>query len=389
MHAIQSKLEDSAFMVFETRSENADSELHKLGAVVHTYGPGLLGELEPSVVILGNDWGAEERQIISEARELGIPTVCIQEGCLDFADDRMLRMRHADYALLQGPEMLRYLDRPNAIITGNPKYDSLRERPFDPGLPIMINCNFTYGVYEDAREPWIREVIGACREAGRDFFISQHPRDRAEFPNEYTVVRSDASKIQDQLEQTSLVVTRFSTVIYEALMMGRKAIYFNPHGEPFRIFQQDETGAVPVARNQSELLALIRLALTTGDDDWIKRRQFLLSHCATLEGDAAARCAETVRAIAERHAGGVSSNQVRNGTQHQPKEHRLHRVGDQLLDCSKAELIDRAKVHLQSGRIADAANCIRVGRERYPNSAGFEAAWNQLQSALGGRIPED
>jgi predicted O-methyltransferase YrrM len=177
-------------------------------------------------------------------------------------------------------------------------------------------------------------------------------------------------------------------VIYEALMMGRKVIYFNPHGEPFRIFQQDETGAVPVARNQSELLALLRLALATRDDDGIKRRQFLLSHCATLEGDAAARCAETVRAIAERHAGGVSSNQVRNGTQHQPKEYRLHRVGDQLLDCSKAELIERAKVHLQCGRIADAADCIRLGRERYPNSSGFEAAWNQLQSALGGQIPE-
>ncbi|MCZ6822458.1 MAG: FkbM family methyltransferase [Deltaproteobacteria bacterium] len=388
MFPIHSKLEGSSFMLLQHDTENAASTLQKLPASVFSYRPGVLAELRPRVAIFGNDWGPQERQIVAEAQASGIPTVCIQEGCLDFADDKLRRMQQCDYAFLQGPVMLRYLDRPNTIVTGNPKYDSIQEQTFDPERPIMINCNFTYGVYEEVRESWVREAVEACRSLGRRFFISQHPRDRGAFPPEYPVKASDASSISAQLAETSVVITRFSTVIYEALMLGVRAIYFNPHGEPFGIFQQDETGAVPVAQDQSELLALLRLALTAGDDDPVKRRQFLLSHCATLNGDAAERCADAIRAIAEKRAGGVSSNQVRIGTQHQAKEYRLPRVRDQLPDCSKAELIERAKVHLQSGRIADAADCIHLGRERYPSSAGFEAAWNELQSTLGGQIPE-
>ncbi len=361
MFPVHSKLEGSSFMLLQHDTENAASTLQKLAASVFSYRPGRLGELLPRVVIFGNDWGPQERQIVAEAQALGISTVCIQEGCLDFADEKIRRMRQCDYAFLQGPVMLRYLDRPNTIVTGNPKYDSIQEQTFDPKRPVMINCNFTYGVYEEIRESWVREAVEACRSLGRRFFISQHPRDRGAFPPEYPVRASDASSISAQLAETSVVITRFSTVIYEALMLGVRAIYFNPHGEPFRIFQQDETGAVPIAQDQSELLALLRLALTTRDDDPVKRRQFLLSHCATLNGDAAARCADAIRAIAERRAGGISSNQVRNGTQHQRKKHRLHKVGDQLPDCSKPELTLRPYRERATRLRADSAEETRCG----------------------------
>jgi len=297
MFSIHSKLDGAGFLVFENQAEHAASTLEALGASALVYRPGDLAKLKPRTLVLANDWGAQERQIVAEARELGISTVCIQEGCLDFADEAIPRMRQADYVFLQGPAMLRHLERPNAIVTGNPKFDSLRAYPFDRELPIMINCNFTYGVYENVRAEWMRESVEACRAAGRPFFVSQHPRDRGELPPEYPVRRSDPSALLTQLKECSVVITRFSTVIYEALLLGRKVIYFNPHGEPFPIFLEDDTGAIPIARTREELVALLRAALIGEIDDGFQRRQFLLDHCAMLDGNAAENCAMELELI--------------------------------------------------------------------------------------------
>ena len=140
-------------------------------------------------------------------------------------------------------------------------------------------------------------MVESCRELGLDFFISQHPRDKGVFPPEYPVYKSDAFKMQQQLQNTSILVSRFSTVIYEAAAMGREVVYYNPHCEPFRIFAQDKTGGISIANNRSELLRAIASTVENLGKNNKNRRNFLLQHCNTLNHDAVNKCSEALRTI--------------------------------------------------------------------------------------------
>ena len=301
MLPIAERLENSRFMVFPAKDENAELYLTKHQKMFAQYYPGTLKTIEPLVIVLGSDWGGYEQQAIQEAKALGIPTVCIQEGCLDFQDPHVNRMKRADYAFLQGPVMRKYIRRQdNIFITGNPKYDSLYETPLPEKVTVMINSNFTYGIYENARDRWVQDVVESCKELGLDFFISQHPRDKGVFPGEYPVIKSDAFRIRQQLQDTSILVSRFSTVIYEALAMGREVIYYNPHRENFRIFAEDDTGGIRIADNRSELVSSISSAIENLGQNKENKSRFLIEHCTTLNHDAANNCAENLRAIAQK-----------------------------------------------------------------------------------------
>jgi glycosyltransferase involved in cell wall biosynthesis len=292
-------LEKSFFMVIAAKNEQADFYLDKLKVQFLTYRCGILQTIQPGVIVFGCDWGGYEQQVIREAKALGIPTVCIQEGCLDFQDSLVGRMMRSDYAFLQGPVMRKYLARENnVIVTGNPKYDSLYESPLPEKVTVMINCNFAYGIYESWRDQWIEDVVESCRELGLDFFISQHPRDNKIFPNEYQVIKSDAFKMFHQLRRTSILVSRFSTVIYEAVMMGREVVYYNPHNEHFRIFKEDNTGGILIANNRMQLLSALHGAISNLGKNNEKRSQFLLQHCGNLSHNAGQICKNYLQKIA-------------------------------------------------------------------------------------------
>ena len=302
MYPLAKVMEKSRFMVISEKNEKAEFYLDNLGEKFLVYKSGILEQVKPNVLVFGCDWGGYEQQIIKEAKILGIPTVCIQEGCLDFMDRRVNRMLHADYAFLQGPVMRKYIHKENNVFaTGNPKYDSLYETPLPDKVTVMINSNFTYGIFEQARDQWVRNVAETCKCFGLDFFISQHPRDRGVFPSDYRVIKSDAFKLSRQLEKTSILVSRFSTVIYEAAAMGREVVYYNPHHEPFRIFAQDTTGGIRIANNRTELTKAIQSAVLNPGTNNENRRKFLQQHCDSLNHDAAIKCSEHLQAIAQKH----------------------------------------------------------------------------------------
>jgi len=299
MYPLAQALKYSFFMVIAAKDEQADYYLDKLGVQFLTYRSGILQTIQPSVLVFGCDWGGPEQQVIQEAKYLGIPTVCIQEGCLDFQDSIVGRMMRADYAFLQGPVMRKYLRRENnVIVTGNPKYDSLHESPLPEKVTVMINCNFAYGIYESCRDQWIQDVVESCRELGLDFFISQHPRDNKIFPDEYQVIKSGAFKMHQQLRNTYILVSRFSTVIYEAAMMGREVVYYNPHNEHFKIFKEDDTGGILIANDRVQLLSSLRNSTSNLGKKNEKRTQFLFQHCGTLNHNAGQICKNYLQKIA-------------------------------------------------------------------------------------------
>jgi glycosyltransferase involved in cell wall biosynthesis len=291
MYSLARQIPHRKFMVSESIGENADVFLEKLDEGFEYYYRGILETISPDAVILGNDWGNIERQIISEARELKIPTICIQEGPLDFTDLNLRRLQNADHVFLHGPIMKFYLTKRNGIfVTGNPKYDNLYEVDIPPRPRVMINCNFTYGIFEDIRNQWVTDIVDVCKELQVDFFVSKHPRDTGEFPQDFNVIGSDAYRIKDQITSASILISRFSTVIYEAMMMGREVIYYNPHKEPFRIFSEDTTQGIWIANNKEELHQSLMDAIRAQGQPRPEKADFLANHCATLNHDATDNC---------------------------------------------------------------------------------------------------
>ena len=163
------------------------------------YQPGQLAELDPSIVVLGNDSGREERQIILEARLLGLPSVCIQEGAMTLRADELMNAECTLFA--QGPEILKYVQRDKVKVTGNPKYDDLLDLPLPEIERVLINCSFAYGNDEEKRKKWVDDAVAACKATGLDFLIAQHPRDNGVFPESDPVIRSNVFIIKQLLRR--------------------------------------------------------------------------------------------------------------------------------------------------------------------------------------------
>jgi len=104
---ISNCLSHSNFLRFDDRpAERAEHMLNVLGLEYVVGGPESVAEIKPSVVVVAADWYAKVWDLLEEARLLRIPTVCVQEGCLDF--ERHQRMQRCDYPFVQGPIMLKY-----------------------------------------------------------------------------------------------------------------------------------------------------------------------------------------------------------------------------------------------------------------------------------------
>jgi hypothetical protein len=306
MRPVAEKLSgEYAFMVIPQRKEGAEERLSKQDrndGEYYKYQPGLLQKINPTIILLGNDWSIEEQQILVEARILGIPSVVVQEGILEITDPTMNRLRNADYAFLQGEKTLKHMPPGQYFVTGNPRYDSMKILPLPEQAVALVNCNFTYHIYEDIRDWWLKQAVGACAESGVGCLISQHPRDHGTFPPEYHVIKSNAYTIKEQMAQTSILITRFSTLVYEAVAMGREVIYFNPHGEESQLLQ-DDTGALLVAHDYPELVSCLRQAVGSRDETRARvREEFLRQNIGTLEHDAAERIANQLRILAEKHS---------------------------------------------------------------------------------------
>lgn len=263
-----------------------------------------LKEFAPGFIFCGADWTSEFFAISRIAKELAIPTVTLQEGPQDWNmrniqsidGKKVLRIlnhyRNADIFFSQGAMTLNYIRPKYFAVTGNPKIGESRAYPFPDAPLVLINCNFTYIAskppYENNRDMWMSDVVNACEEAKINYFISQHPRDdgKLKYPH---VVDSCAAVIDDQLMKASMVISRFSSIPYEALAMGREAIYYNPHREPMLTYTGDPNGVVKLASTKAELKEFLVQHKKQKTFDQEKAEEYLNRHCGPMDGQAVNR----------------------------------------------------------------------------------------------------
>ena len=216
-------------------------------------------------VVASNDWDPGfGRNFIHKQRELGKLTIGIVDGIEDFKDADYGYERHAyqttEYVMLMGSDDLLHFSNKveKTTIIGLPKMWSLYKNrtPLPNKNKVMVNVNFTYGSFENEREEWVSQVITTCNSIEQEFIISQHHADNGRFP---TNLVSDKS-VYETINECSIVISRFSTVVLEALAMGRKVIYFNPHGETVDLYKFPE-GAFKIASSQNELVSCLHCCL--------------------------------------------------------------------------------------------------------------------------------
>ena len=203
--------------------------------------------------VFANDYGPTHRATIYDLLLMDVPVIGYYEGINDdFNVERkntLLPYRLVDYILLPG-EYYKHIYTKNSYVTGSPAIKKLLlENPIFPQkIKAVINVNFTYGVLEDKRNLFINKATEGCKKANIDYIISQHPADTGIIDKSYKSLKS----IYECIADCSVLISRFSTCILEALAMGKPVIYFNPINEKFDKFM-NPMGAFPIATTVEEL----------------------------------------------------------------------------------------------------------------------------------------
>jgi len=210
-------------------TEEADSFFRQKNIPFLNYSYRHLKETRPDILVLYNDWTKAAIRIIAQCHRLKIPVVCIQESIIDFGDS-FKRMQYADDVIIQGIRSATLLPRNHFFLAGNPRYKCSTARKKSAEY-ALINCNFTYGIFEEVRYTWLDEVTAVLDELGINYLISQHPRDKGDLGRYKKHIRSSGDKVIKQIDNAGLLITRFSSLIHESLTRGVPVVYYNPHDE--------------------------------------------------------------------------------------------------------------------------------------------------------------
>lgn len=187
-------------------------------------------------VVTMKDW-AGYGEVVEASKGAGVTTFAKVEGAQDFndADTPYARAayRSADHIMCQGQNDFDALDG-SRFIVGSSRLERLFHAPVMPvkGDHVVINLNFTYGVLEPERADWIESAVAACEKLGLPFTVALHPAER----RARRVPHASAVPISRLLLRATTLVSRFSTVPFEAMARGVPFVYHNPHGEQVSTF---------------------------------------------------------------------------------------------------------------------------------------------------------
>jgi len=203
---------------------------------------------------------------VTAVRGLGVPVVGKVEGAQDFWDsdtpDERRPYRNLDLVLCQGRFDADALADQETVIVGSTRLERLWwAPPVAPRQPLaVINLNFVYGVRTANRDLWLETAITGCEAAGIPFVVSVHPAERSRLRTN-RVTRIAAARL---LPHASVLISRFSTLPFEAMARGVPFIYHNPHGETVKTFTEP-MGAFEITDDDTELRDAVREASEPGE----------------------------------------------------------------------------------------------------------------------------
>ena len=208
-----------------------------------------------AAILTFNDWGEYYADYVRYVA--GSPTISFAkvEGVQDWLDHDTGRVRNAylaaEVVLCQGENDVRALEgrRGRLEVIGSDRLEAIWTGPLpsDRDPRVVGNVNFTYGVQSEHRDLWVETLRDACRRANVPLDLSLHPSESAQYPG-----LAAAQPIRHLMTTDSILVSRFSTVLFEGMARGCSVIYYNPHGEQVPTFHHPE-GAFDIAEDPQTL----------------------------------------------------------------------------------------------------------------------------------------
>lgn len=252
---LEKRGQNSTFLVMAEFADNVQGCLGEREVLLYDGDAASLPSF--SAVFTMNDWGSS-REIILEARKRGVRTIARVEGVQDYRDLDTGRIRlpyqTADYVLAQGENDLAAINHKRVSAVGNHRLEAIfvgPQRTKDSATgQAVINSNFTYGVLSGYRDEYVKGAIRACIDAGLTPVISQHPADEP-LPSDLLAYRSD-DRMSDLLHTSDVLISRFSTVPFEAIAIGTPFVYFRPEAEVVGTFDEP-LGAYEIVHSAIEL----------------------------------------------------------------------------------------------------------------------------------------
>jgi Glycosyl transferase family 2 len=209
-----------------------------------------------------NDWGEYYREYVDYVKDRDTVSFAKVEGVQDWLDHDTGRVRNAylasDVVLCQGDNDVVALEgrRGRLEVIGSDRLEAIWNAPLpaDADPRVVGNVNFTYGVQTDHRDLWVESLRDACRRTNVPLDLSLHPSETAQYPG-----LAASEPIRHLMVTDSILVSRFSTVLYEGMARGCSVIYYNPHGEQVPTFRHPD-GAFDVAEDPQALAQHIEAA---------------------------------------------------------------------------------------------------------------------------------
>jgi hypothetical protein len=206
------------------------------------------------------DWG-EPGDIVAAARDAGAMTFTKVDGASDFfgadAAQQSKPYRTAEYILCQGRNDFDLIDGRRFIVGSTRLEQAYRAGPVPiSGDSVLINATSQIREHAAQQRAWLESAVAACHELDVPFTVTSQTsvgESLNQIPHVSTISTSDL------LPGATVLVSRFSTVPFEAMALGVPFVYHNPHGERVSTFAHGGD-AFRTTANAGQLAEAIREA---------------------------------------------------------------------------------------------------------------------------------
>jgi len=266
----------------------------------------VLDHERPDAVLMAGEASIDNKALVSAARLRGIPVIAVQHGNIPATDDYLSDFRfHADdfqgtpskaflfpdRLCISGQdtkqalvEQIRYPYPARLTVTGQPRLDPLfeparyfnRERfmrafGLDPARKLIVIGSQTFHMAGN-RAAFCGAILRALRDATHlEIVIKPHPLEGAEWHRAFaatigtrvTVLPQNTS-MQEALHACDLLITFYSTIATEAMILGRPVMIVNLTGRPAPVPYAEQGAALGVYCEED---ILPRLQQILGDED--------------------------------------------------------------------------------------------------------------------------
>ncbi len=284
-----------------------------------------LEQLRPKVLVTFHTYTPTTASLVNQARDRGIRTILLQHGVIsDWY--YVAAAQRFDEALVWGSEseqMHGWLLPPETKITqtGNSLYDGAMAiqggsseelaalRQDSKTLVVLATQPNEHLFYDDYASWWIGAVAAACEELDARLILKLHPADanhrlyeQAVQAHPRTVAISEHGQypLTELLAACDAMITRDSTVVFEANLVGVPAVTINLTGRDDWFPYADLGGAVGIYR-RDDIIPQLRRVLYDGEfrrQIARRRAEFLAAQVGPTDGKATERIVDVLAGYA-------------------------------------------------------------------------------------------